>query len=48
MPTECPLRSASVRIEGSIDMKELSGCPITDATATTGSFLATAKNTSCS
>ena len=48
MPTEWPLRSASERIEGSIDMKELSGCPITDATATTGSFLAAAKNTSCS
>ena len=48
MPTERPLRSASERIAGSIDMKELSGCPITEATATTGSFLAAAKNTSCS
>jgi hypothetical protein len=31
-----------------IDMKELSGCETTAATATTGSFLAAAKNTSCS
>ena len=43
MPTERPFRSASEWIAGSMDMKELSGCPITEATATTGSFFGAAK-----
>ncbi len=48
MPTERPFRSASVWIAGSMDMKEFSGCPITEATATTGSFFCAARKTSCS